>query len=414
MASYKKISTGWQFRISYKKRDGTYGTKSGNNFRTKKAAEVAAHNLELELGKGLKLEAGKEPFVTYLKRWYRLYKESSLRYKTKASYNYSIDRATEFFGLTPIEDITEDDYQAFLVDFGTGKEVFKKPHAKETAAKIHTHLKSAFKKAVKQGIIIHNPAEDAKVVAGVAKKSEELKYLSLKDQELLRAVLTYKMRPNNPSRYICLLSLDTGLRISEVLGLTWDCVDFKNNMITVNKTWDYQNTKDFDKTKNPSSMRTIKVNALTLQRIVELKKYQEESNRQFKDLVFLTYQLLPPTDNAVNKTLKTYLKRAGIKTMITHHGLRHSHVSLLIHKGFDIQWISKRVGHENASTTINIYMHILDEMQQINDEKLELLAAEEFDNAKTMQNVLKLTDFVDSGKKIDPPQTPLNQRFKQV
>lgn len=414
MASFKKLDTGWQFRISYKKADGTYGTKSGNGFRTKKEAKIVSDKLETELGKGLKFDAGKEPFTEYLKRWYRLYKESKIRHKTRANYNYTIDRAVEYFDLKPISEITEDDYQEFLVDLGMGKRVFKKPHSKETVAKVHGHLKAAFKKAVKQGVISQNPAEDAQVVAGVEKKDEDLKYLNLKEQEQLRATLTYKMRPGNPSRYVCLLSLDTGLRISEALGLTWDCINFKDSTITVNKTWDYQKTKDFDKTKNTSSMRTIKVNTLTLYRIAELKQYQDENNRKFKNLVFLTYNLLPPTDNSVNNTLKTYLKRAGIKTMITHHGLRHSHVSLLIHKGFDIQWISRRVGHENVSTTINIYMHILDEMQQINDDRLEKLAAEEFDNAKSMQKLLKLSDFVDSGKKTDLPQTSLNQRFKQV
>ena len=68
MASFKKLTTGWQFRISYK--DGeTYRTKSGNGYPTKKDAQIAAADIEQKLQKGLDIKAGDTLFLDYYLKW---------------------------------------------------------------------------------------------------------------------------------------------------------------------------------------------------------------------------------------------------------------------------------------------------------------------------------------------------------
>lgn len=81
---------------------------------------------------------------------------------------------------------------------------------------------------------------------------------------------------------------------------------------------------------------------------------------------------------SVNKSLKHALKRAGIAKRITHQGLRHSHVSLLLFKGINIKYISRRVGHSDVSTTLNKYSHIIDEMEQLESQKVNELLTDLF------------------------------------
>ena len=67
--------------------------------------------------------------------------------------------------------------------------------------------------------------------------------------------------------------------------------------------------------------------------------------------------------SALIKNFQTFSQEAGLKK-ITIHGLRHSHVSLLISKKYDIFEISKRIGHKSVKTTQDIYGHLFDEVQK--------------------------------------------------
>lgn len=137
-------------------------------------------------------------------------------------------------------------------------------------------------------------------------------------------------------------------------------------------------TNDFGSTKNEASNRTIIVDQSTLTRLQELGIYQEKNNIEYKNLAFTYNGKNPPTNNAVNKSLKRALKRAGVTTMISHHGLRHSHVSQLLHQGINIKYISRRVGHSDVSTTLNKYSHIIDEMEQLESQKVNELLTDLF------------------------------------
>nr|WP_232217871.1 site-specific integrase [Brochothrix campestris] len=90
------------------------------------------------------------------------------------------------------------------------------------------------------------------------------------------------LNPRYPSRYMILFGIATGCRFSEVVGLTWDCVDFKQQTIKINKTFDYQRTLDFLPTKNDGSMRTISVDPFTLSFLKELLVYQQTKLKKEK------------------------------------------------------------------------------------------------------------------------------------
>ncbi|GAC90703.1 hypothetical protein KN10_1139 [Anoxybacillus flavithermus NBRC 109594] len=219
----------------------------------------------------------------------------------------------------------------------------------------------------------------------VETKSEELKYLNFDEVKKLVAEIKKDMKPRYISRYIILFAIATGARFSEIMGLTWDCVDFKNKTVTINKTWDFKDKNDFSDTKTFDSKRTITIDDETLNMLKELRKHQNElamktGLRNTKNLVFINSKMEIVTNNAVNKTLRALCKKIGIKT-ITCHGLRHTHASMLLYKGVNIKYVSRRLGHKDIVTTLQTYSHVLDEMEQKESRQVDL-AMEELYRAK--------------------------------
>ena len=120
----------------------------------------------------------------------------------------------------------------------------------------------------------------------------------------------------------------TGARISEVMALTWKDIDFKKQTISINKSWDYVYTHTFKDTKNPSSVRTIKIDKGLTELLLQLKK---EQNQYFKkigrptlinELIFLNKDLtLISTMRSIKaKALKNIEKMLNISPLITFHG----------------------------------------------------------------------------------------------
>ena len=158
-----------------------------------------------------------------------------------------------------------------------------------------------------------------------------------------------------------LTAIMTGMRISEVMALTWDDIDFKWQTISINKSWDYQNGGGFKPTKNKSSVRTIRVNQVLLDELHQLKGNDPK-------MVFKNQRGLIPSNNAINKTLHNILAELNIqKQDFNFHSLRHTHVAYLLSQGVDIYAISKRLGHADLSTTTDIYAYLIDEYKEKND-----------------------------------------------
>lgn len=92
------------------------------------------------------------------------------------------------------------------------------------------------------------------IVGKVLAKDEREKFLNKSEVDELGKQIKSELNPDYPARYMILLALNTGMRFAEVLGLTWDCIDFKERTIRVEKS-DHMYTKDFKGLKNKSSNR---------------------------------------------------------------------------------------------------------------------------------------------------------------
>ena len=173
--------------------------------------------------------------------------------------------------------------------------------------------------------------------------------------------------------YSFLTAYYTGMRVSEVYGLTWDCIDFENKTLTINKNIIKKNQYGLPKRKNitkghsvgvwyygdcknPQSKRTISIGDTLVNFLKEYKKEQEE-NRQFLG-----------TDSP-KYAFKVIHYELGINSRF--HDFRDTHATRLIENGADIKAVSKRLGHSTIQTTYNIYVRVTEKMENDTVDKFE-------------------------------------------
>lgn len=363
MASYRKRGKTWEARVTWRV-DGKLKQVTKGGFRLKAEAENYAENVKANLKIGIDPLSNKEIiFSEYIKEWYETFKKNQSSSATQKRYLNVIKLVATEFGQTKLKDIDRYAYQKFINHFG-------KTHAKHTVQKANMIIRSCVKNAIYDDIIRKDFTHGVQLTYD-PKRTRQVEYPSV--QEIKKIILTCKsnLQPRYTSRYMILTGILTGMRISEVMGLTWDDVNYNWQTISINKTWDYQNGGGFKPVKTESSKRIIRVNQSLLDRLSELKVNDNK-------MVFANKRGLIPSSNAVNKTLKNIMSDANIEKAGYHfHSLRHSHVAYLLSQGVDIYAISKRLGHADLSTTTNVYAYLIDEYKEKNDDliisKLEQL-----------------------------------------
>lgn len=374
MASIQKMKNGWRYRVSYKE-NGVYKTKTKGGFRTKKECELAAAELEKKLHAGYDISAADQFFPEYMRNWYEIYKKGKYSKGHEHNIELSVRLVEEHFVGVRMKDLTRDMYQRFLNTIG-------EKYTTATVRKRHTYIKECIKAALEDQVITRDPTYKVIVKGKKEEKSEELKYLSFEEVKKLVFEIKKDMRPRYISRYIILFAIATGCRFSEIMGLTWDCVDFKNQIVTIDKAWDFKDKKDFGDTKNFASKRTITIDKATCEMLKEIKKFQNEHAlktglRNTKNLVFVNTTMKIISHNAVNKTLKSLCRKIGVQE-ITTHCLRHTHASMLLYKGVNIKYLSRRLGHSDITTTLQTYSHIIDELEQKGSRQVDETMSEIF------------------------------------
>lgn len=153
--------------------------------------------------------------------------------------------------------------------------------------------------------------------------------------------------------------LATGLRIGEMLALTWSDVDFKDNTVTVNKTV-IGETGTIGTPKSKSAYRTISFDKETA---LMLRLYKNRQTQYFKECGYVSEALFATgrteygTRANTQNRLDRHLKKAGIERF-TFHAFRHTHASLLINSGIGYKQLQTRLGHATLSMTMDTYSHL--------------------------------------------------------
>lgn len=293
----------------------------------------------------------------YFSEWYHTYKEPTIRDTTKRRYESTFNLVKIYWHDQALNSIGYDDYQKFLNKLA-------KKYKIATIRKVHTQIRAAVTKAFQQHKIRDNFTDGAQI-SGKPSKSVEMKYLELNDIKSLKLHCVQHIQTmDNCPEIMILTALMTGIRYEEAIGLTWDNLDLSNGTMSIRRAYDYVG-RQFTPTKTPASVRTITLNE---QLIFALKKWRSIINQyilktKFKNpnnFVFFTRQKNVPSNSYLNDRLRNYYQKLKvIHKQITYHGLRHSHASYLIAKHVSIQYVSKRLGHENVAITQQVYAHFL-------------------------------------------------------
>ena len=164
--------------------------------------------------------------------------------------------------------------------------------------------------------------------------------------------------------WFILLVAKTGLRYAEALGLTPEDFNFETQELTINKSWDYKSKHGkFQPTKNKSSNRTVMLDWKTMNQFQQLIKDKQSHQPIFVPRGKRVY------NSTINNILNRYCKACEIP-VISIHGLRHTHASLLLYEGVSIASVAKWLGHANTTTTQQTYIHIIQELENKDTDKV--------------------------------------------
>lgn len=341
---------------------------------TKKDAEVELAKFVTEVQNGLVVDGKSLKFSEFTEIWKRDYGSKELAPSTYKRYCRMLEtRLLPYFGhfyinkIRPTDimkfyDLLEKDTQLIRKKGNNGTKT-KKPLSGKTILEHHRLLRAMLHRAVYWQLIVSNPAE--RVQAPRAKKPKRRSYDDEQTKILLENLEQLSIE-DTKYKVAIILTVFTGVRLGELMGLEWQDIDFKNGIISINRSSQYLSDMGvFTKVpKTESSIREIAIPEFIISLLEEYKLWYEEQKSIYGELwtnsdrLFVQANGKPMHPSTISKWFVKYVGQIGLP-VINFHGLRHTNASLLVAQNIDIAIISARLGHAQISTTLNFYVHPL-------------------------------------------------------
>lgn len=406
----------YQYQFAIASIDGKRKYKNKSGFMTKSEAieaGVKAYNEYLNVGHCI--EPSKMSYSDYLDYWMKEHCEINLKYHTIQAYQNIIkNHIKPKLGFYMLSQLTTSVIQEFINNI-----YLEKGFSKNFLKNILKVLKGSLGYATDVvGFIKVNPSLKVRLPKYDIPDSDPVYILSNEEVEKILERFS-----NNPCVYYAFLTAYyTGLRVSEVFGLTWDDIDFVKRTITVNKNILKKNqaggTKKrlisgnsttvwyFGTCKTKGSYRTIEIGDTLLKALKKYKEEQIQNRKDYGDTYMKHYKKIvnnPYNNKPEIKIINAYaelevpleevklvfLKKNGVfegtdsckyPFKVIHyelgipcrfHDFRDTHATRLIEAGADIKAVSKRLGHSNIRTTYEIYVKVTTKMESDTVEKFE-------------------------------------------
>jgi integrase len=325
-------------------------------------------------------------FETLVKEWFSQHAELTLKKQTLVSYEWLSKRVIEELGHMRIDKITTAHIQKFVKKL-TQTDLENNRQGKLSPKTVRNYLNfvsTVFEYAMRMKYVGENPCRN---VTNPKNEQKEKEIYTIEEVKEILRLLPYE--PENELKYVVfiLLSINSGLRRGEILGLEWSAIDFENNTLTVRQTSYYAKQYGIytDTPKSKTSYRTLKLPVEVMEQLRIFKQKQAEYGESIgslwtdTDRLFTSLSGTPMHPDAPRKFLVRFCQKHGIR-FITLHNLRHLYATVLLNKNIDIKTVSASLGHSNATTTLNIYSHTMQSAQDIVADVIANTFSDNYDN----------------------------------
>jgi integrase len=212
----------------------------------------------------------------------------------------------------------------------------------------HQALSACLAEAVRLGLLGANPCAS---VPPPRHERGEAKDWTLED---MRRFLRACLEDTRPTARMLAFLLLSGLRLGEALGLQWSDVDLERGSLTVRRSLSYVSGQwHGGRPKSRSGERTIALPSLAVGLLLGLERR----------LPWVFWHERPPVPSTISRLMAELCQRAGVPRRPAHY-LRHAHASLLAASGLDVKTLQRRLGHAQASVTLDVYAYAISEMDR--------------------------------------------------
>lgn len=346
----KKANNGtYYFRanLGYNPITGKQIQKYRSGFKTKKEAREEYSKLMLSSTEELTEKKKKISFQQFIEEIYLPWYKTQVKESTYINRCSTIKKHFSYFykmATDEIEPINVQNWQLKLA----------KKFSPNYIRIVQGMLSIAFDRAIVLGIAKKNPS---RMIGNIKSKKTKVDFWTLEE---FQKVISLLYKGDYYEHYLFMsfwLLFMTGMRIGEAAALHWSDIDFETGLLSITKTLYYKTMTDykFVEPKTQASIRTIYIDADTLNELKAWKKVQQQVLPNCE--LVLSYNGTPTSKTTLPRALEKLAGLAGVHR-IKIHALRHSHASLLINMGENPLLIKERLGHEKIQTTLGTYGHL--------------------------------------------------------
>ncbi len=330
----------------------------------------------VEISDGIYAEPSKMTVEEWNNIWLDQYNNNVKEFTYKSYETHLRIHINPELGNVKLANLTAPDIQKFYNQLTKGSETTK-PLSAKTVKNIHGIIHKSLRQAVLLGYIKNNPSEVVNLP-----RVEKPKIKPLVDDNV---VLFLNAIKGHKYENVFIVTLFTGMRQGEILGLTWDCVDFEKGVIIVEKQLIREKKKNgiykFAPLKNDQT-RTIIAAPSILDLLKEIKQTDDYKRNKFEEwnsekFVFTDQSGIHLKHMTVFSNFKAVVRKLGLPD-IRFHDLRHSYAVISLENGDSIKSVQENLGHATASFTLSTYAHVSETMKKDSAERMDKY----FKNAK--------------------------------
>ena len=324
---------------------------------TKKEAEKILRERLLSVDNGSFIDKSKETVSEFMNRWLETYAATNVTLRTAHGYEgYSRRYINPTIGKVALQSLTPSQVQKVYAD------MLERGLSNTTVLHLHRLLKEALGHAVKWGVIGRNVAD------ATSPPRPEQKQMPMWDVPTIIDFL--ELSHGTRFGHIHEFAVLTGLRRSEICGLKWESVDLETGSLSVVAT--LQRIKGHGLVtgtpKTKRSRRTVDLAPETIDLLRTIRGGQMAQQLEYGSVwlntgyVFTDFDGSPLAPDWLSKDFCGLVRAHGLP-QLTFHGLRHAFATLGLKAGISPKVVSEALGHSSVGITLDIYSHVLPNMQ---------------------------------------------------